>query len=383
MNDVIVFTNGDSSKISTWSNVPYCFTETLMRKGVTVHRVDIGPDTGLAKRFNRHLLPWVKRLFPDTTYDYFRSRVHHFDVQRRIRRAVKAHPSVMHHIFLTFSFNSVGTGDATRILFGDWTYDHHIKYFMNRSPDWFESKSIRREDSSIRSADLVFPLFPKVAGYMKERYRHPRIHYLGNVVNSVVDPGDVESAILRRQGSYKILFIGKPKYKEGAIELIRAFQLLKSSVPDVRLDIIGMKKEHFGDLPEGIRCHGYLDKGKDEERELYYRLLGEAQVFVNTNPKWSGFSSSLEALYHYLPVVVSPYDEFTETFPGDIAFGKYCTENQAERIAEAIDSIFRSGDYAEMCRAAGRAAEPYSWDSYIGKLLREVADFDRSANPVD
>jgi hypothetical protein len=87
MNEVIVFTNGDSSKLSTWSNVPYCFTETLIRRGIRVHRVDINPRPRLRKWFNRWVMPFVRRISPDTTYDYFRSFIHYLDVKQRIRAA--------------------------------------------------------------------------------------------------------------------------------------------------------------------------------------------------------------------------------------------------------------------------------------------------------
>ena len=39
--EVIFFTYGDSSDASTWSNVPYLFTRTLEKKGITVRRVNL------------------------------------------------------------------------------------------------------------------------------------------------------------------------------------------------------------------------------------------------------------------------------------------------------------------------------------------------------
>lgn len=66
MKEVIVFTNGDSSKISTWSNVPYCFTEALLRKQVIVHRVDIRPHWRLDRMFNKYVMPCVRRVLPGT-----------------------------------------------------------------------------------------------------------------------------------------------------------------------------------------------------------------------------------------------------------------------------------------------------------------------------
>ena len=52
-----------------------------------------------------------------------------------------------------------------------------------------------------------------------------------------------------------------------------------------------------------------------------YEPFKKAKVFINTTPKWAAFSASIEAMYFYIPVVVTPYDEFTKTFGEHIEFG--------------------------------------------------------------
>lgn len=42
--EINVFTNGDALKLSTWSNFPYFFTETLEEKGIKVNRINIQPN---------------------------------------------------------------------------------------------------------------------------------------------------------------------------------------------------------------------------------------------------------------------------------------------------------------------------------------------------
>lgn len=370
MKEVIVFTNGDSSKISTWSNVPYCFTEALLRKQVIVHRVDIRPHWRLDRMFNKYVMPCVRRVLPGTSYEYFRSVFHFLHVRYRIRKAVRKHSQADHHIFLTFSFNSQGLGHVRRIQFCDWTYDHHVKYFLSRRPDFLEARSIAREDESIRSADLVIPLFPQVESYMRLRYPRSRIQYIGNVINSVVEPRFDDAVLSRRKRSHRILFIGKPKYREGAVQLLEAFRMLKAEIPDLRLDIIGMRANHFDEsIPPDVFLHGYLDKGVDVQRSLYYELMREAQVFVNTSPKWSAFSASVEAMHHYLPVVVTPYDEFVRTFSDEIAFGRYCNRNEPSAIVEELRKVLFSSDYASMCQEAHNAVRGFSWDAFMGNLM--------------
>jgi hypothetical protein len=184
--EVTVYTNGDSSKLSTWSNVPFLFTETLMQKGINVNRVDLSPSPVLNKFWNKTFGRVLRRVYKNTDYDYFRSLVHFLDVRRRIKRAINQYANSEANIFLTFSFSSVGLAQKPSIQFCDWTYDYYFKRFISRKPDMLEKWCINREDSQIEGTDLVLPLYPVVAEYMKSRYKNKNIIYLGNVINSHV-----------------------------------------------------------------------------------------------------------------------------------------------------------------------------------------------------
>jgi hypothetical protein len=186
MKEVTVFTNGDSKKISTWSNVPYFFTETLISKGIKVNRIDISPHCFLKKVYNIILRGLLKVINRNSTYEYSRSFIHYFDVRRRIKKALTQCKNSDANIFLTFSFSSAGLTNKPIVLFCDWTYDHYFKYFLNRKPDLLELSSIKREDKQIESSDLIFVLFPCVAEYMKSYYKNKNIFYLGNVINSLL-----------------------------------------------------------------------------------------------------------------------------------------------------------------------------------------------------
>lgn len=370
--EVTVFTNGDSQKISTWSNVPYFFTETLTAKGIKVNRVDISPSHFLAKVYNQMFLRAIKATNRNTTYDYFRSFVHYANVRFRIKKALERYKNSDANIFLTFSFSSVGLTNKPTILFCDWTYDHYFKYFLNRDPDLFERSCISREDTQIEGSDLVFPLFPGVADYMKSRYENKNIFYLGNVVNSLLRVAEFE-ILEKKLASHNILFIGSTKYIEGAKYLIQAYTALKEKYPHLLLNIVGVQEKDFVRLPDGVNCYGYLDKAKEEDRELYYSLLMKSKVFVNTTPKWGAFSATLEAMYFYTPVVVTPYDEFVETFGLDINFGYYCENNSIEFLSSKISNIFESKSYESLCVNAHESVRDYSWSSYIDKILVKIS----------
>src|SRR5512141_2155738 len=127
--EITVFTCGDSSKPRTWSNIPYFFTQTLISKGLKVNRVDISPvafsrlpaqsrsednsgtGNGSAQPRRLDLNPthplkrlYLKvgatlhkntlgRLFPGTSYSWFRSSPYFFLVQRRIAKGLFEYPN--------------------------------------------------------------------------------------------------------------------------------------------------------------------------------------------------------------------------------------------------------------------------------------------------
>lgn len=366
--EVTVYSIGDSSKISTWSNVPYFFTETLISKGIKVNRIDISPSRVLKKIYELSLWKVVKLIFPNSTYEYFRTFINHFHVRYRISKAEKKFGNSQLSIFLTFSFSSYGLTNKPIILFGDWTYAHYFNYFINRPPDILEKSSIKRENKEIEKADLIIPLFPSVANEIKSKYKNGKIFYFGNVINSLIQ-ADEDLIIQRKMNSKRLLFIGSTKYLEGARCLIEAFVILKDKYPDLYLDIIGMLPGDFEYLPSDVKCYGFLDKGIDEHRQLYYSLLENSKMYINTTPKWAAFSASIEAMYFYNPVIITEYQEFVKTFGSEINFGIYCKENTVNTLCASIETILNHKLYTDLCLSAHSAVKDYTWSNYIDKIL--------------
>ena len=371
--EVTVFSNGDSSKMRTWSNIPYFFTETMLSKGIKVNRVDLSPLLLIKIMFNMTVYAVLRILNMNSTYNYFRSFIHFTNVRYRIKKAIKQYPDSDANIFLTFSFSSTGLTLKPSIQFCDWTYDHYFKYILDRKPGFWEKQCIKREDSQIEGSDLVFPMFPSVAQYMKKRYKNTNIHYLGCVINSLYDVSETDM-IKHRKNSNNILFVGSKKYIEGAQSLINAFEKLKQKLPQLILHIIGMNFGDFDNLPKDVYCHGYLDKGKDADRELYYKLFREAKIFVNTTPKLGAIMATIEAMYFYVPVITSPHEHFTGIFGNNINFGYYCEQNSPILIEGSILKILNNISYESLCLNAHKSVEEFTWNAYMDKLLIQIED---------
>ncbi|MDP4173876.1 MAG: glycosyltransferase family 4 protein [Bacteroidota bacterium] len=331
--------------------------------------MDISPSRILRKIYELLFWKLIKKIFPNSTYDYFRSYINYHETRHRIKKAVMKYKDSQINIFLTFSFSSLDLIGKPIVLFGDWTYDHYFDYFENREPGPFEKGAVLRENRQIENADLVFPLFPGVTEYMKDHYKNDKIFYLGNVINSLIHASE-EIILEKKSNSYSLLFIGDIKYLEGAKSLIKAFDILKKKYCNLSLDIVGMTSKDFESLPSGVICHGFLNKGVEKERKEYYQLLENAKVFINTTPKWGAFSASIEAMYFYNPVIVTDYNEFIETFGNEIGFGIYCKDHSVESLCLAIENILHNKDYATLCSNAHFAVKDFTWNAYIDKMLK-------------
>ncbi|MFN8284441.1 MAG: glycosyltransferase [Chitinophagales bacterium] len=372
--EITVFTNGDSADISTWSNVPYFFTETLISKGVKVNRVNIRTSKILKTLYRISIWQILKRTKKHDAYEYYRTKIHDWHINFKIKNAVKKYPHSDAFLFLSFSFSAKKYSSKPTILFGDWTFDHYFNYFKNRKPGSLENEFVERENEHIEKADLVFVLFPKVAEYMKVKYKNSNIYYIGNVINSKIH-SDESEILAKKKKSNKILFIGSSKYKSGADVLLKAFVIAQQKNPDLELHFIGLKDSDFDHLPQHVFCHGYLNKATESERKLYYDLLESAKMYVNTTSKWSAFSATIEAMYFYNPILISPYDEFSQTFGETNDFVNYSSDNNAEILANDIITLYNHPNYTEICRHTHAAVKSFTWESYIDQFLKITNDY--------
>ena len=367
---MLVVSTQDSTKLSSWSNVPFLFCKSLEEQSIDLRRVTL-PTLGWIGALVQWPLRLLKRigLGHESTWDYTRSALYAWIVRRHIDQVLQ-HEAVDAVLVLSFSYGPSIPSKVPLYLFSDWSLSYAIECQRLRKPNLLERASICRENRLINSASAVFVLFPLAERFLKNSLPLANTHYLGNVINAVEQP-DVDDIRLKQQ-SCALLFIGKSHYLEGALQLIDAYRQLKSTLPALTLDIVGMGREFFGDLPEGVVCHGYLDKGDPAQRAKYYGLLRNARLFVNPNPKWASFSAALEAMYFYTPLVTSAYAEMEETFGKSISFGAYFRDVAEQSLADLLRDLMLCADYAHMAESAHKAADSFSWDAYVKRVLDVV-----------
>lgn len=365
--EILVFTQGDSSLTRTWSNVPYFLTSTLEKKGYIVHRVNTEQFSLLTRCINKA----VRVVFNSITINAHTTNIYRRIVNKNMKKAISKYPNSELIISTDFSYSgSQITKKIPSLMYCDWTYEYLITQMQNRKPNTIERKIIVTQNEQLEMSTYIIVLFPGVYEYMRKRYKNKNIYYIGNVINS--DLSDVNETIIKEKLiSSQVVFIGGNKYKAATEALIKAIKLYnEKNNKSVKLNIIGMSQIGF-EANDYTKCHGYLDKDDPNQKELYYDIIKKSKICINTYEKWAGFSSLVEAMYFYTPIITFPFSEMVETFGEKIRFGYYCERNDATLIYNYISKIFNKNnkEYINMCIDSHKQVKNFTWDGYIDKLL--------------
>lgn len=372
--EIIFFANGNPESAQTWSNVPKCFIDTLRRKGIVVHPVGLANERlqDVYDNFVRRVIKVLTLWYDEPRY-YGYTWLHRRLAERRIKKAVEAYPDADYCFFINYAFCNK-YGEIPSLLLSDWTNAINLRRH-GKPVARFQKRFCQQEKEAVERAKHVISIFPLCAEEMRQLYPTANIHYLGgNVINDLSgEPLQADEILDRKNVSQRILFIGKPdRYKGSAVKLMEAMEILRKDekYKDLELDIIGIQKNQLPQVPDYVHCHGFLHKDDKKECRKYYELLKNAKVIVNPTPKWAAYSSIIEAMYFYTPVIVSPFDDFVKEFGEEIGFGRYNQEFTAADIAGNIRGVMESERYLAMCNCAHETVKDYTWDRYVDKILQ-------------
>lgn len=365
ISEITVYTYGDSSNASCWSNVPYLMTRTFENFGIKVNRINLALPTGF-----KRIIQFIYKYYNSNSrfYSFNRTNLYFKYVYFKVRSSLKKYKNTQFCVFLNFDCYNKFT-NVPSLNFSDWTYEILLNR-NNTTPLKGDLKFITRQSDTINNTDLVIPLFQESFEIMSNQYPKANIKSINkNVINIMTDANiKNESIIAKKFNSNYILFIGNAAYKEGLISLIEAIKEI-DTINKPKLKVIGMTKEQIQSAPEFVEFYGYLRKDNEQENAVYYDLIQNSKCIANPQKHWAGYSSAIEAMYFYNPVIISPFSQFIKEFGDEPKFGFYVESK--ETLKQAIINIFtlNNVEYTYLCKNSHHKVKDYTWTNFAKELI--------------
>lgn len=371
--EIVLITIGNPFLPKTWSGVPYFLLRELLRKGIIVNVIDLEPNKYIKILYNLFILPIISFFVKEGEQSIYRTLFFRFYQYVIFTIKLPKYKSADAIIGLSYNLLIPETSQPV-ILLSDWPFSYDL-FKKKIKQGVFHRFNIRWEKKCLIHATRVISLFPTCANYINDIIGENKAMALGvNVVNNLMDEPD-NSIIYSQKVCNRIVFVGRIHYLQGAMALLSSYHELKKIFPNLQIDIIGLTKGDFTEdlsyLDDGVRFWGYLDKGNAEQCQTYYEILCNASLYVNTTPGWVGYTSMIEAMYYYTPIVVYPCSEFLDEFGSEIDFGAYCRTK--DKLVEVIRTILSNTDaFPQLCQNAHKRVAEYTWSNFADKLLSSI-----------
>lgn len=374
--EITIFSIGDSRKVSTWSGIPYFLSTQIEQKGIKINRIDISPNRYIQWLYNHTITKIYKLLHPKTEHDYFTSTFNcilmtlKLSVFQFIHRKADFDLVLSYSVYILFRRKKV-------CLLSDWTLKQYIINQKHRPLYSEEHRYANYQKKCLKRCNTIISLFPKSATEISRDINQEVFHLGTNVVNNCCNTEITHSIINPKWENKKLLFIGRPSYAIGANFLLEAFERIKHKHPTAELHFIGITAEHLGikQEKENIYFYGYLKRENKEQKDLYYDLLIKSTIFVNPTQEWGGYSSVIEAMYFYTPIIVAPFNEFVNEFGKNIEFGSYIDSYSIEKLSNIIDSLLNLSfeSYYQKALNAHKNVKNHTWEYFTDCLLEKIS----------
>jgi glycosyltransferase involved in cell wall biosynthesis len=167
-----------------------------------------------------------------------------------------------------------------------------------------------------------------------------------------------------------IMYVGSAFPHKNLETLIKAFEILKASQPELRLVLAGKKEHYYDQLEKFAAASSVRDSiiftGFISDAELKW-LYENARAYVFPSLSEGFGLPGLEAMVHGCPIVSSNATCLPEVYGGAAA---YFDPTSPEEMAETIESVVTNEDLRNSLIEKGyRQAGKYSWQKTAEETL--------------
>ncbi len=228
------------------------------------------------------------------------------------------------------------------------------------------------------AASRLLAVSDEVATYL-DRFpeARPKIHVVPNGVRPERFPENIRPALPAAPGVFTVCFVGTLKAWHGVLVLVDAFARLRTTVPSVRLLIVGDGPERekitadvaARGLQEAVHFTGAVDP------ELVPALLASSDVAVAPYPALPNFYFSPLKVYEYMAagraVVASRTGQVEKLIEPGVN-GLLVPPGDAAALASALDRLRQDAGLRQRLgkTARTRVLGEHTWDAVAGRILQ-------------
>jgi len=194
-----------------------------------------------------------------------------------------------------------------------------------------------------------------------------RVVSLGAGVNLRTLPAAPEA---KNYANGEVLFIGSDFERKGGHGLLRAFAVVRQTVPSAKLHIVGPRSGPPEGLPmDGVQWHGFLRKETSADEQRLDELLRRASLFVLPSLYEPFGIAPAEAMMHGMPAIVSGDWALAETVLPDKT-GLHVKPGDEAALAQAMLRLLTSCEETQRMGHAARehALAKFTWQAVVERL---------------
>ncbi|HKR09491.1 MAG TPA: glycosyltransferase family 4 protein [Gemmatimonadaceae bacterium] len=368
---IAIVAEGDANSTDCWSGSAQRFVQSLRKFGAAVDVYDAA------------LYAWPRAVAAVRSYHPVRARwrqryglgTHPFNVKSTLaRRALLksriAYDAVV-QIGATFSLNRAAIGSAQYILY----CDSNIAYSRRGAPYSAASRlneseyrdAFEREEAVYDSADRIWTMSDALASSFHTDFNQSPEKTL-TIYAGLNNPPRIVTDTPRQR---RILFVGKDHERKGSRVLLRAFEIVRSEIPDAELHMVG--RAHQADDPRGVMSYGVVSRSSDAGAALLDGLFATSAVYCMPS-RYEPFGIAfLEAMSARLPCIGVSQWAMPEIIE-DRVTGWLVADADEKGLARVIIRALRNADQCERMGELGRkrVMQRFTWDKVAERAIADI-----------
>lgn len=118
----------------------------------------------------------------DTVSGFYRSKYFDSVTLSKMKKGSRKFPQS--DLQVVFDFSHVIEDSKPLVMICDWTIEYYIKEHLNRVPNKYESRLIKKQYEIMQKADVIISIFPESFRQI-EKHIPEKTYYLGHIVNAL------------------------------------------------------------------------------------------------------------------------------------------------------------------------------------------------------